>query len=114
MPGASKTSWAQLRVGLMAIVALIILGYLVFLMAGSKGLFEATAPLYTFLDDSASLADGAPVAINGINAGKVVRTELSGSTEPNHAVRVVMEIRTEMLKEIPVDSLAAISAANLL
>src|SRR5262245_31939864 len=114
MPSASKTKWSQLRVGAMAIVALTILGYLIFLMAGSKGLFQATSEVFVYLDDSASIADGAPVTLNGINVGKVVRTELSGINQPNRVVRVRLEIRTEMLPEIPVDSLAAITSANLL
>jgi phospholipid/cholesterol/gamma-HCH transport system substrate-binding protein len=114
MPSANKTRWSQLRVGVMAAIALCILGYLIFLMAGSKGLFEKTSTVYTYMEDAANLADGAPVTLNGINVGKVVRTELTGSREPNRTVRVVMEVRAEMLKQIPVDSVASISAANLL
>jgi phospholipid/cholesterol/gamma-HCH transport system substrate-binding protein len=114
MPSASKTRWSQLRVGVMAIVALLILAYLVFLMAGSKGLFQTYVKIYTYLDDAASIADGAPVTLNGINIGKVTRTELSGMNTPNRIVRVTLEVNTEMLREIPVDSQAALAAANLL
>jgi phospholipid/cholesterol/gamma-HCH transport system substrate-binding protein len=114
MPSAAKTRWSQLRVGLMAIIALLILAYLVFLMAGSKGLFQTTVDIYTYLDDAASIADGAPVTLNGINIGKVTRTELSGSTAPNRVVRVTLQVNADMLKEMPVDSQAALAAANLL
>lgn len=114
MPSASKTRWSQLRVGVMSIVALCILGYLIFLLAGSKGLFQNTSEIFIYLDDSASIADGAPVTLNGINVGKVVRTELSGSNQPNRVVRVRMEVRTDMLAAIPLDSQATITSANLL
>jgi len=114
MPSAAKTRWSQLRVGLMAIVALVILAYLVFLMAGNKGLFQTTVDVYTYLDDAASIADGAPVTLNGINIGKVARTELSGSSVPNRVVRVTMRINSDMLSAIPADSQAALAAANLL
>src|SRR5712691_11580286 len=114
MPSAAKTRWSQLRVGVMAIVALLILAYLIFLMAGSKGLFQTNVKIYTYLDDAASIADGAPVTLNGINIGKVTRTELSGSSAPNRIVRVTLEVNSDMLREIPVDSQAALAAANLL
>ncbi len=114
MPSASKTRWSQLRVGVMAIVALVVLGYLVFLMAGSKGLFQSTVDIYTFLDDAANVAEGAPVALNGINIGKVARVELSGTNAPNRVVRLTLRINSEMLSAIPVDSQAALAAANLL
>jgi phospholipid/cholesterol/gamma-HCH transport system substrate-binding protein len=114
MPSASKTKWAQLKVGLMAMAALTILSVLIWLMAGSEGFFQSTVKIYTFLDDSAAVADGAPVRLNGILIGKVSQVGLSGSPEPNRVVRVTMEIGTNYLNAIPVDSQAAIAAENLL
>jgi phospholipid/cholesterol/gamma-HCH transport system substrate-binding protein len=114
MPSTSKARWAQLKVGLMAIVALGILGYLIILMTGSKGLFKSTSEIYTYMDDSATIADGAPVTLNGINIGKVKHAELSGSAEPNRVVRITMLINDEFLASIPTDSQAAISATNVL
>ena len=40
--------------------------------------------------------------------------ELSGETAPRRIIRVKMEIETDKLKQIPVDSVAAISAENVL
>jgi phospholipid/cholesterol/gamma-HCH transport system substrate-binding protein len=114
MPSASKTQWAQLKVGLMTLVALIILSTLVWLMSGSEGFFKSTVNIYTYLDDSAAVADGAPVRLNGILIGKVVRVGLSGASEPNRVVKVTLEINREYLTAVPVDSTAAIAAENLL
>src|SRR5258708_40337863 len=114
MPSASKTKWSQLRVGVMAIVALLIVAYLIFLMAGSKGLFQTNADIYTFLDDSYNMADGAPATLNGITIGKVSRTELSGFNVPNRRVRVTLQVSTDMLRQIPVDSRADVTSGNLL
>ncbi len=36
MPSAKKVKWAQLRVGIMAVVAMFLLGMLVFLLTGTK------------------------------------------------------------------------------
>ena len=40
MPQQNRIRWAELRVGVMAIVALVILGVLVFLLTGSHGFFR--------------------------------------------------------------------------
>src|SRR5712691_2589699 len=114
MPVASRAKWARLKVGLMTIVALAILGALIFLMAGSKGLFKSRTPLYTYLGDSAAIADGAPVRLNGIYVGKVTRVTLSGLSDPRRVVKAEMQVDDEFLPSIPVDSLAKIAAENLL
>src|SRR5712691_8069557 len=114
MPVASRAKWARLKVGLMTIVALAILGALIFLMAGSKGLFKSRTPLYTYLGDSAAIADGAPVRLNGIYVGKVTRVTLSGLSDPRRVVKVELQVDDEFLPSIPVDSQAKIAAENLL
>ena len=114
MASANKVGWAQLRVGIMAISALAILGVLIFLLTGTKRLFAENATLYTYMDDSAALAPSAPVRINGILAGKVNRVALSGETAPRRIIRVEMEVEKDLLSQIPVDSVAAISAENVL
>src|SRR5262249_52465437 len=48
MPEAKKVSWAQLRVGIMAAVAMAILGVLIFLLTGSGDLFARYGTIYTY------------------------------------------------------------------
>ena len=110
----NKKRWAQLKVGLLAISALCILAVLVFLMTSSTGLFTKRSDVYTFLDDSAAIASGAPVRLNGITVGKVASIGLSGSNQPNRIVRVTLEVENTFFPAIPVDSQAAIAAENLL
>jgi phospholipid/cholesterol/gamma-HCH transport system substrate-binding protein len=114
MPVSSKAKWAQLRVGIMAIVALIILAVLIYLLSSSNSLFKSTSEVYTYFDDSAAIAVAAPVTLNGITVGKVTKVALSGSSEPGKIIRVTMQIEDEYLKSIPVDSHAEITAGNLL
>lgn len=114
MPSAHKVGWAQLRVGIMAAGALVIVGVLIFLLTGTKSIFAKDAILYTFMDNSAALTKGAPVRLNGILAGDVEAVTLSGENTPNRIVKVTMTVRQEMLRQIPVDSLASISAENVL
>ena len=106
----TKKKWAQLKVGLLAIAALSLLAFLIFLMTSTKGLFVSRSDVYTFLDDSAAIAQGAPVRLNGIAVGRVSAVTLSGSAEPNRVVRVTLQVNNDYLAAIPVDSQAAISS----
>lgn len=99
----------------MAVVAMVILGVLVFLLTGGgRDLFKKNSYVYTYMDDSAALTAGSAVRLNGIVIGKVSKVELSGLTQPNRIVRIDLELPTNMLPSIPVDSTAAISAENVL
>ncbi len=114
MPGTSKTKWAQLKVGAMAIVALTILGFLIFLMSGVQGFFRPKSVVYTYLGDSVAIAKGADVRLNGILIGTVSTVELSGSNDPRRIVKLTLEIENQYLDQIPVDSQAGLAAQNLL
>ena len=114
MPSQAKVRWAQLRVGVMAMVSMAILAVLIFLFTQDKPVWEHYDTIYTFLDDSASLAKGAPVRLNGILIGSVTHIGLSGSKEANRIVRVTMEVAAFRLKNIPIDSVASIDAENVL
>jgi phospholipid/cholesterol/gamma-HCH transport system substrate-binding protein len=110
----TKKKWAQLRVGLLAIGALALLAFLIFLMTSSQGLFVSRSELYTYLDDSAAVATGAPVRLNGITVGKVSTIALSGSAAAGRIVKVTLDVDNHYLPSIPVDSKALIAAENLL
>jgi phospholipid/cholesterol/gamma-HCH transport system substrate-binding protein len=98
----------------MAIAAMAIVAVLIFLLTGERNIFARSATLYTYLSDSAALASGAAVRLNGIYVGKIAGVELSGSADPNRVVRVVMSVQRDKLAAIPVDSEASISAENVL
>ena len=114
MPIETRARWAQLRVGLMALVSIAILAFLVFLMTGSRGLFKGKAPLFVYFGDSAALAEGSPVRLNGIYIGSVTKVGLSGGSEPRRVVKVSLEVNDEYLSAIPVDSVASVTAENVL
>jgi len=114
MPVSSRAKWSQLRVGIMAAFALGVLGFLVFLLAGTNSLFKSTSDVYTYFDDSAAMAVAAPVTLNGITVGKVTHVALSGSSQPGRIIRVTMQVEDRYLSSMPVDSQAVITAGNLL
>jgi len=115
MPATGKSSWAQLKVGLMAMFALLLLAFLIILMSGSNPLFRRSTEVYTYLADSSAMTEGAtPVRLNGILIGKVKTVELSGSSDPARIVKLTLSIYTEDLTLVPVDSQAKLAQQNLL
>jgi phospholipid/cholesterol/gamma-HCH transport system substrate-binding protein len=114
MPSKERVSIAQLKVGILGIVALTCITLLIFLLTGNMSWFEKKIPLHVFVSDAAGLTPSAAVRINGIAAGKVTKVELSGQTNPQHIIRVDFDVDEDMRKQIPSDSIASISSDNLL
>lgn len=114
MPSPQKVHWAQLRVGIMAIVSLVVLAVLIVLLTGSENPFARKSVVYTFLGDSAAMTEGAAVRLNGILVGKVKSIGLSGETAPERVIKMELEIEDQYLNKIPVDSIIGLSAENVL
>jgi len=114
MPAESKIRWARLRVGIMALAAMVILAVLIFFITGNTHIFARHATLYSYLADAASLTNGAPVNLNGIPIGRVSDIRLSGLADPQKIVKIAMEVDADKLSAIPVDSQTSITAANVL
>ena len=114
MADRSKVRWSQLRVGVVGLSAFTILAVLIFLLTGSTGLFEKSAHLRTYMDDASGIPDGATVRLNGIMIGALSKLELTPSRDPKRTVEFDMQVFSRYLNQIPVDSVAGISAANLL
>lgn len=114
MPSKDKVGIAQLRVGVLGIVALACVTLLIFLLTGNTQFFKHQVPLYVYTSDAAGLTSGAPVRINGIQAGTVKGVALSGQTNPARVIRIDLAVDEAMLKQIPLDSVAGISSDNLL
>ena len=114
MPDPKKVSWAQLRIGIMAAVAIGILAVLIFLLTGSGDIFSSNATLYTYMDDSAAMSPSTPVRLNGISVGEIKDIQFSGLKDKGKIVVIQMKVRSKMLSQIPQDSVAGVDAANLL
>ncbi len=111
---STKTNWAQLRVGLLAMGGLLLLTALIFYITSSQSMFESRSKIYAYLDTSGGLLKNAPVRLNGLAVGKVTEIVLSGDTTPKRTIRVTLEVEDKMLASIPVDSRVMVGAENLL
>jgi phospholipid/cholesterol/gamma-HCH transport system substrate-binding protein len=114
MADPKKVRWSQLKVGVLGLVAFVILAMLIFLLTSSKGLFQKTALLHTFMSDASGMAESTPVRLNGLTIGSLDRIELTRSKNQQRAVEFTMKVQEKFLAQIPADSVAGISAANLL
>lgn len=114
MADPKKVRWSQLKVGVLGLGAFLILAVLIFLLTSSRGFFQKTAFLHTYMDDASGMAEGTPVRLNGFTIGSLEKVELIARSEPKRSVEFIMKVQEKFLTQIPVDSVAGISAANLL
>jgi len=115
MPDRSKVRWSQLKVGVVGLVSFAIVYVLVFLLTSSKGgIFRRNALLRTYMDDAHGIVDGSVVRLNGYTVGYLDGLVLTSTRDPKRAVEFDMRIQPKYLNAIPIDSVAGISAANLL
>jgi phospholipid/cholesterol/gamma-HCH transport system substrate-binding protein len=114
MPSPNRVRWSQLRVGLTALAALLIAGALILLLTSNTKFFERRIHLRTFMEDSAAMAESSAVRLNGIPVGDIEHIRLTGEKNPHRYIEIDMAILKKYQDEIPKDSVAGISAANLL
>jgi len=114
MPSPKRVAWSQLKVGFMAIIALAMVGVLVFLMTGANNPFSPKFTLYAFFPDSVAMTEGAAVRLNGFLVGKVRQIELTREKDNRRAVRMTMEIEERFKNAIPKDSQVGFGAENVL
>ena len=115
MPDRStKVRWSQLKVGVVGLTAFLILSLLIFLLTSSKNPFQRTATLHVYMDDASGITESTPVRLNGITIGSVDKVTLTNSGDPHRTIEFDLGVQEKYLSEIPVDSLAGITASNLL
>jgi phospholipid/cholesterol/gamma-HCH transport system substrate-binding protein len=107
MPELTKVRWSQLKVGVVAFAAMVILAVLIFLLTGNRSIFERDQTVRTYMADGAGMTESTPVRLNGILVGAVQGIKLSGSKNPARAVEFQLTIQEKYMREIPDDSTAA-------
>ena len=55
MDERSKVRWSQLKVGVLAFAAMVILAVLIFLLTGSRGIFQRNESVRTYMGDGAGM-----------------------------------------------------------
>jgi len=114
VPSRKEIQWSQLKVGALVLAAMAVLVGLIFLMSGSTGgLFASKIMLRSYFANAAGLKNGAPVTLEGVTIGNVLRIRVVPERNPN-PVEVTMKIGSNYLPFLHTDSTTAIAQAGVL
>jgi phospholipid/cholesterol/gamma-HCH transport system substrate-binding protein len=114
MPQRQKVVWAQLRVGLMVLISLIVLAVGIFFISGQVGFLSRRYELKTFFSGASGVREGSEVRLAGIPVGNVARIRVSPFSDPKRAVEIDMKISHHYQDQIRADSVATVETAGLL
>jgi len=114
MPQHERVKWAQLRVGIMVIVSLILFAVAGFFVSGQVGFFTRHYILKAYLPTAGDLREGAQVRLAGISVGNVSKIGISPYPDRLRAVEVDLKIARTYQNEIRADSVASVETVGLL
>jgi phospholipid/cholesterol/gamma-HCH transport system substrate-binding protein len=109
MPRTRSLAWAQLKIGVVTLVALVLASILIFLVSGEGGMFWQRYSLKTVFDNIAGLKEGAPVRVAGVEVGSVTALAFVGDR-----VEVIMQLSKEMQSRVTTSSTASLGSVSLL
>ena len=114
MPSRKEIQWSQLKVGALITVAVAVLISIIFLMSGSTGgLFARKLVLRSYFDNASGLKNGAPVTLEGVTIGNVMRIRVVPERAPN-SVEVSLRVGHEYARFLHTDSTTMIAQAGVL
>lgn len=109
MPRTKSLAWAQLKIGIIAVIAIVLASMLVLAVGGQGGFFWERYSLITRFDNVQGMKSGAVVRVAGKDVGKVTDVRFAGAQ-----VEVVLEVNEDMQPLITTDSRASIGSLSLL
>ena len=109
MPRTRSLAWSELKIGIVAVVALVLAGMLILAVGGQGGFAWERYALKTKFSDVKGLKSGAVVRVAGVEVGKVTDVVLAGSE-----VEVTLEVNEENQQRITSESRASIGSLSLL
>jgi phospholipid/cholesterol/gamma-HCH transport system substrate-binding protein len=109
MPRTRSLAWAQLKIGVIAIIAIGLAIMMIFLVSGEGGMFWQQYSLKTVFTEIPGLKEGAPVRVAGVEVGSVSALDFIGDR-----VEVTMELSREHQPRITDTSTASLGSVSLL
>jgi phospholipid/cholesterol/gamma-HCH transport system substrate-binding protein len=109
MPRTRSLAYSELKIGILAVVALIVASTVIFLLTGQGGFPWQRYHLKTRFDNVAGLKPGAPVRLAGIEVGAVQDIQLDGDR-----VEVVFEVLRAFHAQLTEQSRASLGSISLL
>src|SRR5688572_5839379 len=109
MPRTRSLKWSELKIGIMAVVALVIAAALILALGGEGGFFWQRYGLKVKFSNAAGVQRGSPVRVAGVTVGAVTEIQFAGPE-----VEMLLELREDMQQRVRTTSRATIGAVSLL
>ena len=109
MPRTRSLKWSELKIGIMAVVALVIAAALILALGGEGGFFWQRYSLKVKFSNAGGVQRGSPVRVSGVTVGAVTDIQFLGSD-----VDMVLELREDMQERVRTTSRATIGSVSLL
>ena len=109
MPRTRSLAWSELKIGIVAVVAILLAVILIVSVGGAAGFSWQRYELKTRFADVKGLKSGALVRVAGVEVGKVTDVALTGAE-----VEVMLEVKKGNEQRITNDSRASIGSLSLL
>lgn len=109
MPRTRSLAWSELKIGIVAVIAVGLAIMLIVAVGGQGGFFSPRYKLKTRFANVQGLKSGAIVRVAGVEVGKVTDVDFAGAD-----VEVVVQINKEQQSRITDQSRASIGSLSLL
>jgi phospholipid/cholesterol/gamma-HCH transport system substrate-binding protein len=109
MPRTRSLAWAELKIGVVTVIAVVLAAALIFMLTGEGGFSWQRYSLKTVFTDVAGLGDGSPVRVAGLEVGSVTGVDFLGDK-----VEVTFELADSMRPRITSASTASVGSVSLL
>jgi phospholipid/cholesterol/gamma-HCH transport system substrate-binding protein len=109
MPRTRSLAWSELKIGMLAIFALIMTSILILAVGGGSGFFWQNYPLKAVFPNVAGLKSGSPVRVAGVEVGAVNAVGFVPT-----GVEVTFDMRDDMRQVVTDRSRATIGSVSLL
>jgi phospholipid/cholesterol/gamma-HCH transport system substrate-binding protein len=109
MPRTRSIAWAELKIGIIGVVALVLATMLILAVGGQGGFFWQRFPVKTVFKNVLGMKTGALVRVAGNDVGKVTSVKFAGAQ-----VEVGMEISNDVRHLITDKSVATLGSLSLL
>jgi phospholipid/cholesterol/gamma-HCH transport system substrate-binding protein len=109
MPRTRSAKWSELKIGIMAVIAVVVAAALILTLSGQGGFWWQRYTLKAKFSNAAGVLEGSPVRVAGVPVGSVTAIRFVGPI-----VEMDLEVRKDMQERIRTTSTVTIGSVSLL